>query len=58
MSVIKPVIAALIVCALASACTVRSHTTVEKPVAPAGTAVVAVPAGSAPATTTTVVTTN
>ena len=53
----KPVIAALIVCALASACTVRSQTVVEKPVAPAGTAVVAVPASSGPATTT-VVTTN
>jgi hypothetical protein len=46
----KPVIAVFVVCALASACTVRSHTTVERP-APASTAVV-VPA---PATTTTTV---
>ena len=34
----KPVLAILIVCALASACTVRSNTTVERP-APASTAV-------------------
>jgi peptidoglycan/LPS O-acetylase OafA/YrhL len=57
MSVIKPVIAAMFVCALATACSMRSHTTVEKPVAPSGAAVVAVPASPAPATAT-VVTTN
>ena len=50
----KPVIAILIVCALATACTVRSNTVVEKPV-PATTTTVAVPASSAPASSTVVV---
>jgi hypothetical protein len=45
---IKPLAAAVIICALAAACTVRSNTTVEKPV-PSTTAYV-VPASPAPTT--------
>jgi hypothetical protein len=47
-TLMKPLVAAVLVGVLAGACTVRSHTTVEKPVA-SSTAVV-VPASPPPST--------